>query len=177
MGTFDIRASRYSVSDENWSASVPLENSLGGAFSPVIAMDASENGIVAWEQEGIPGSFIFDILANHYLAANDTWGIAELLENRADHNFTPQIAIQAGGDAVEVWEHEAEPSPGTFIYGIKANVYSTSGGRWGTDAGVSTGDDGGNAEAPQAGIGAAGDVTVVWRQDDGAGVFNILAAR
>jgi hypothetical protein len=176
MGAFDIRASRYSVSDGNWSASVPLESSLGAAFSPVIAMDASGNGIVAWEQEDIPGSSLFDIFANRYSAAGDSWGTADRRSriSVAGGAFNLQIAINAGGDAVMVWES---------LRAIRATVYEADDDFWTPStfgANLSDDDDGaalGDAEAAQAGIDAAGNITIVFRQDDGAGVFNIRAAR
>jgi hypothetical protein len=173
MGGVDIRASRYSVGSGTWSASALVENSLGSAFSPSIAMDASGNGIVVWEQEGVPDSFVFDISANRYSAATDTWGTQVLLETSALEAFSPKIAIQAGGDAVVIWEQKSVA--GTFENDVRANVYSAGADAWDMAVTLDTAAD--DAQQPQVGIDAAGNATATWRQDVGVGENSILANR
>ena len=173
IGGFNVRASRYSASGGSWSASVLLENAAGAAFEPEVAMDVSGNGIVVWGQEGAPGTFTFDVQSNRYSAATDTWSGAELLELDAGDAFLPRVAINDNGDAIVGWEQEAVPF--SFIYGARAAVYSATAGAWGNAATLSAA--GGDVEATQVGIDVDGNATVVWRQDGGAGVYNIHANR
>ncbi len=98
------------------------------------------------------------------------WGPAGAIEAYdAGNALYPQVAMDAGGNAVSVWEQW----DGTG-YNIWASRYTPSGG-WGT-AELIENDDAGWAEHPQVAVDTGGDAVAVWEQSDGSR-YNIWANR
>jgi len=157
--SFDIYANR--LTSGVWGGPELLEtNDAGPARLPVVEVAANGDAVVVWAQsDGVNNS----IYANRLTSG--VWGGAELLENddigRASY---ADVAVNAGGDAVVVWERTV----GT-ISDIYANRLTS--GVWGVAELIET--DGGSggeypyagaAEGPQAGLAANGDAVVVWSQ-------------
>ena len=97
---YSIYANRYTVGT-GWGTAVLIEtDNAGDANDPQIAMDASGNALAVWDQyDGTR----YNILANRYQVGTG-WGTAVLLEtDNAGHAFSPQIAMNASGNAVAVW--------------------------------------------------------------------------
>ena len=92
-------------------------------------------------------------------AATPGWGTAELLEtDNAGSTYDPQIAIDANGNAIAVWNQ----SDGTQ-YNIWANRY-TAGSGWGTAELIETLNGGYDAWDPQVAFDSNGNAIVVWAQ-------------
>ena len=98
------------------------------------------------------------------------WGTAELIEtDDAGDAGVPQIAFDAAGNALAVWEQSD---------GIRFSIWSnryTAGSGWGTPELIEA-DDTGGAECPQIAFDAAGNALAVWRQFDGVR-YNIWSNR
>ena len=163
---YNIWASRYTAGSD-WGTPEMIEtNDAGDARKPQIAFDADGNAIAVWQQHD---GTRYNIWANRYTPGTG-WGTAELIEtNEAGDAKSPQIAIDAGGNAIAVWrQHD-----GTR-FNIWTNRYTT-GLDWGTAELIET-DDAGDAGSPQIDIDADGNATVVWQQHDGTR-YNIWANR
>ncbi|RJF96460.1 hypothetical protein D3870_21820 [Noviherbaspirillum cavernae] len=153
----DIRANRYTVG-AGWGTAQLIETgNAGDARLPQIAFDASGNALAVWTQSD---GTRYSIWSNRYTAGSG-WGTPQLVEtDNADHAFDPQIAIDAGGNALAVWTQ----SDGTRV-NVWANRYTTGKG-WGTAQLLET-ENGGDASNPQIAFDAAGNALAVWTQDDG----------
>ncbi|MGC2166119.1 MAG: hypothetical protein WA632_08920, partial [Gallionella sp.] len=140
-----------------WGSAALIETDNGGDASyPQIAVDADGNALAVWQQyDGTRNN----IWANRYTAGAG-WGTAELIETDTGDAGEPQIAIDAGGNALAVWEQ----NDGTH-YNILANRY-TAGAGWGTAEPIET-DDTGDAYIPKIAFGSSGNALAVWQQYDG----------
>jgi hypothetical protein len=155
-----IWASRFTNATQIWSAATLIEtSSAGNAVAPQVAFDASGNALAVWHQSDGTRD---NIWANRFNAGTGLWGTAELIEtNNAGGASSPQIAFDASGNALAVWDQ----SDGTRD-NIWANRYNGSTGLWGTAAlieNIATG----NAGDPQPAFDGAGNAFVVWQQSDG----------
>ena len=110
-----------------------------------------------------------NIYANRYTAGTG-WGTAALIEtDNAGVASNPQIAFDAGGNAIAVW------SQFDGARSIYANRYTATTGTWGTAALIET-DNAGDALEPQIAVDASGNAIAVWQQYDGTR-YNIWANR
>jgi hypothetical protein len=94
------------------------------------------------------------------IAALETgWGIAEQIEQAAEDSTSPQVAVDAGGNAVAVWRY--------FYFGLPIMVSNryVPGTGWGPAELIHT--NYGYVRHPQIAGDAAGNAVVVWMQDDG----------
>lgn len=160
---FNIVANRYTGT--GWGTATLIEaDNVGSAFIPQIAMDSNGNALAVWAQYDGQNN---NIVSNRY-ATGTGWGTPTLIEtSNAGYAVAPQIAFDAGGNALAVWSQ----SDGTR-YNILSNRY-THGTGWGTAALIET-DDAGHASDPQVAFDASGNALAVWRQSDGART-NIVA--
>jgi len=165
----NIMANRYSAASRTWGTATLVEtDNAGDASSPQLAIDPSGNGLAVWYQSD---GTRYNVWANRYTAATDTWGTAVLIEtDNTGHAGLPQIAMDAAGNGLAVWQQ----SDGTRNH-IWANRYiAGSTNAWGTAELIET--DAGNANAPQIAIDADGNVLAVWAQDVSA-ITHIMANR
>jgi hypothetical protein len=162
----NIWANRYTAGTGWGTAELIETDNTGNAYFPQIAFDTAGNALAVWHQsEGTR----FNIWANRYTAGSG-WGTAELIEtDNAGIAYYPQIAIDAAGNALAVWQQ----SDGTR-YNIWANRY-TAGSGWGKAAMIET-DNAGDAWSPQIAFDAEGNALAVWYQSDGTRL-NIWANR
>ncbi len=77
--------------------------------------------------------------------------------------FAPRAAIDAQGDAVVVW-YQGVPSPGNARSYSLQYSYRPAGGSFAAPQNITTGD----LRAPEVVMDAAGNATVLWRQNTGA---------
>jgi len=155
----NIWANRYQPG-LGWGTAELIEvDDAGYAFEAQIAFDANGNAIAVWRQHD---GTRYNIQANRYDAASGSWGTAKLIEtDDAGGARFPQIAIDASGNAIAVWQ-QFDGSR----YNIWANRYDAASGGWGAAKLIET-DDAGNANSPQIAIDANGNVIAVWHQSDG----------
>lgn len=155
----NIWASRYTASTTTWSAPVLVETNNGGdADFPQLALDSAGNALVVWEQSD---STRRNIWANRYTAANQRWGIAQLLETD-DVSFAnaPHLAIDADGNGMVVWEQ----SDGSHK-SIWARRYNVVNSQWEVADVIEISSE--DANAPQISVDANGNFIAVWRGYDG----------
>jgi hypothetical protein len=141
-----IYASRSTPSGV-WGPSVILQS---GAEPAKIAMDGNGNAIAFYVQDD-------NLHARRFLPA--AWGTATLLESGTGDASTPQVAMNANGKGMTVWQQYDGAH-----YSIYARSYSS--GTWGTAKLIETGS--GNADSPQVAMDNIGNAVAVWRQYDGA---------
>jgi len=102
-----IRTNRYAPGSGWGIAQLVETNSSDYAYIPQIGVDAAGNAIAVWVQEdSTPPDYITYIWTNRYTAGGG-WGSAALLETD-DFNYadTPQIAVDASGSAIAIWQQE-----------------------------------------------------------------------
>jgi len=163
--SYSVWANRYTAGT-GWGTAALIEtNNAGDVEDPRIAIDANGNALAVWAQYDGTRT---NIWANRYTAGAG-WGTAALIESEARSAYSPQIAIDANGNALAVWRQY----DGTR-YNIWSNRY-TAGTGWGTAALIET-DNAGNAAGPQIVIDANGNALAVWAQHDGTRL-NIWANR
>src|SRR5438477_9692195 len=120
-------------------------------------MDSYGNAVTVWMQyDGVR----YNIWANRYTAGSG-WGTATLIEtDDAGSAFDPQVAINANGDAVAVWQQYDG-----VRYNAWANRY-TAGSGWGAATLIET-DNGSVATRPHIAMDGNGNAIAVWPQSDG----------
>lgn len=158
-GTYDnIYANTFSP-DNGWGTAELIESDDSGhAKNPQIAFDQSGNAITVWSQSDGTRQ---NILAKPYTAESG-WGTAELIESDDNgHALSPQIAIDANGNAIAVW-HQFDGSR----YNILANRYTPVSG-WGTAEPIDI-NNGYNAGNAQIDFDSNGNAMVVWYQGNGS---------
>ncbi|MBI3604397.1 MAG: hypothetical protein HY202_00010 [Nitrospirae bacterium] len=84
-----------------WGMTVPIDNNTGTAGASKIAVNANGDAFAVWYQ--FDGTR-YNIWSNRRLAADTTWGTAELIEtNNAGSAYDPQIVVDPNGNALSVW--------------------------------------------------------------------------
>jgi hypothetical protein len=163
---FNIWANRMTPAGVWGIAQLIETDNAGDAFNPQIAIDASGNAVAVWQQsDGIRTN-----IWGNRMSATGVWGTAQLIEtDNASNASQPQIAINASGNAVAVWQQSN---------GMLTNIWAnrmTAAGVWGTAELIET-DNTGDADSPQIAIDLAGQAVAVWQQYDGTR-YNIWANR
>jgi hypothetical protein len=146
-----------------WAGAAAVELGALDADDPQIAVDAKGNAMAVWVQQQ-PGSFRRDIWAARYVAGTG-WGQPELIETGTGSAFSPQVAVDASGNAIAVWEQAV----GAGEEDVRANRY-VAGSGWGQAQLVSNLAEVGEANDVQIAMDASGNALVVWRQSEGEGV-------
>ena len=97
----DNQSSPVPTAPKAWGTATLIETeNAGRAIFPQIAVDATGQALAVWTQSD---GTQFDIWANRYTVGTG-WGTAQLLETNAGHASEPQIAVDATGQALAVWE-------------------------------------------------------------------------
>lgn len=151
----DIWANRY-LPASGWAGAELIEtNNAGSAVNPEVAIDASGNALVVWAQWD--GS-LFNIWASRYQPGSG-WGDAAVVETGAGDAQTPQIAMNASGAAMVVWQ-QAD--------GGRTSIWARryAGGSWSGDALLIETDNAGDGVKPQVAIDASGNAIAVWQHSD-----------
>ncbi|WP_286220884.1 Ig-like domain-containing protein [Marinobacter apostichopi] len=147
----------FTAADGAWKTAELIEtNNVGGANASQIAVDADGRALAVWEQ--------FED-SRHKIWANrfdgTSWGVAEIIEaGSGGAASAPQIALNAGGQAVAVWTQV-----GNTRISVWANRFD--GSAWGA-AEVIDVDDLVNSRSPQVAIDADGRAIAIWAQFDGS---------
>ncbi|MCP3144119.1 Ig-like domain-containing protein [Pyxidicoccus xibeiensis] len=151
-GRQTLQGRRY-VPGVGWDLPLAIDADLvGHSIDPQVRFDAAGNAVVVWSQfDGAHNS----ILANHYTAGAG-WGQALVLETHdAGSARTPQLAVDARGHAVAVWEEEHGP-----LSRIAASRY-VAGRGWSPATHLDTG-CGGSGTRPQVALSTGGHAMAVW---------------
>jgi hypothetical protein len=159
--TRSVWANRY-VLGTGWGTAAQISvvgSTESSANLPEIAVDASGNATVVWEQSD---NGLSSIWSNRYVNGTG-WGTATQIQTRTavtGDAFTPHIAVDALGNALAVWE-QFEGG----IFEIWSNRY-TAGATWGTAVPVET-NPGSASSARVAFDETTGRAFAVWRQGSG----------
>ncbi|UCF44111.1 MAG: hypothetical protein JSV99_04100, partial [Planctomycetota bacterium] len=98
-GSWDsIWSNRY-VAGTGWGTAELIEENVGTADYPQVAVDSAGNAVAVWSQ--IFGTYR-SIWSNRYVAGSG-WGMAELIEENVGTAEYPQVAVDSAGNAVAVW--------------------------------------------------------------------------
>ena len=154
---YNIWANRY-VAGTGWGTAGLIEiNNAGDSFESQIAFDSKGNAIAVWRKND---GTRYNIWSNRYVAGTG-WGTAGLIEiNNAGNALYPQIAFDANGNAVAVWQQ---------YDGMRDNIWAnryTAGTGWGRGELIEY-DSTGNATNPQIAFDPNGNAIAVWHQFDG----------
>ena len=158
----------YDPSSNSWASAGAVETSVQSAVLPEFAAAANGDIFVAWLQQPVSGEY--DVWANRYDAASNTWVGQQLLEN-ADGSAQPSdggldIAVAPDGNAIVTWSQNVAP-PGGFDFRIRASRYSATDGTWSPPEQIDDGDKNVNAFRPRIGMDSSGNAVVVWYYDGG----------
>ncbi len=146
---------RYTASN-GWGTAAQLEsNTVGDADSPVIAMDAAGNAMVMWQQPyTVNGATYKYIWYRRYTPANEPngWDVAaSLATSVVGDSSSPEIAMNAAGNAMAVWRQENM---------IWASFYP-AGTTWGTAKLIDK--PRGSCSAVKVAVNANGNAIAAWR--------------
>lgn len=165
----------YDPSSNSWASAGAVETSVESAVIPEFAAAANGDIFVAWLQQ--PSSGEYNVWANRYDAASDTWVGQQLLEN-ADGTVRPfdgglDVAADLDGNAIVTWSQNVAP-PGGFDFRIRASRYSATDGTWSPPEQIDDDNQSASAFAPRIGMDSSGNAVVVWYYD---GIREVGAAR
>jgi predicted enzyme related to lactoylglutathione lyase len=163
LGTHNrIYANRWDAGASAWSGAVIIDAGDNNAGNPQVAVDANGNAFAVWMQ--FDGTYN-NIYANRYDTLSGAWSGAVYIDIYSYDSEYPQVAVDANGNAIAVWEQYN----GTYSW-IRAIRYDALSGTWfgteiinaryyGTHANIS--------EFPQVAVNANGSAIAVWQQYDG----------
>jgi hypothetical protein len=95
-----IRANRY-IPGTGWGMAIPIEpNNTGPAQTPQVGVDGAGNAIAVWTPDD---SGTNDVWTNRYVAGTG-WQSSHALETDAGDAADAQVAVDANGNALVVWQ-------------------------------------------------------------------------
>lgn len=165
----NIWANHYLASG-GWGAATLIEtDNVGSADFPQIGIDSNGNALAVWQQDGDASAVLTnDIWYNRYTVGSG-WGMAALMETSASRAANPQIAMNAGGNAMVVWFQ---------VDGTRQNIFIRhyiAGSGWAAVALAEIYNDG-DSMYPQIAINDNGKTMAVWEQVAAGGVRHDLWA-
>jgi Glucodextranase, domain B len=151
----NIWANRYVVGT-GWGTAELIENDLGEAVFPEVALDNSGNAVVVWEQwDGTRNN----IWSNRYVVGTG-WGTARLIENESAGASSPDVAVDGSGNAVAIWVERDGQYQNT-----SSNRYVV-GADWGTAQLIGS-TNSSSYSHPQVVADGSGNMLALWNQNDG----------
>lgn len=134
-----------------------------------VAANANGGGAVLWSQRALPTLPMVVQSAMFNLASG--WQAAAVISaNSGDDCYAPQVAFDAAGNAIAVWQQQTDYG----AYG-GTNRY-TPGTGWGK-AGIFVDSRQGDTMAPSLAMDTAGNATVVWYRWTSANVIDVMINR
>ncbi len=136
-----------------------------------VAAGAAGGFVVAW-QSNAAGGTDYEIRGQRFASDGSPLG-GELQVNTyatASQDY-PSVAASAAGDIVVVWDSDGSPGGDSSFRSIQARRYASGGGPLGDQFQVNTYTFSAQL-APEAVLGDAGDVLVVWHSDGSGGDDN-----
>ncbi len=140
-----------------WKGAELIDAGANNAGSPQVAFDADGNAFAVWHQHD--GTYM-SIYANRYDAGTGLWKGAVEIDAGANNAQNPQVAFDAGGNAIVVWRQ----FDGVSVFNIYANRYEAGTGWTGAEL-IETGAN--SASDPHLAVDANGNGVAVWEQYDG----------
>jgi hypothetical protein len=150
----------------NWSGPVALSGPCQRAAAPQVALDAKSKAVVVWDcADG--GTAIIQTASR---SKRGNWSGPTDLSAPGHDAFEQQVALDAKGDAVAVWQRY---EGGYSI--VQAATRAKGRKNWSIPANLSA--PGQNASEPQVGIDPKGRAVAVWQHYDGSSVIVQAASR
>jgi hypothetical protein len=166
FGSGIVQAAWRSAASGTWEPPVDLTPARQIMYEPALALDAAGNAIVAWTAPG-DGSAVIQSATRS--AATGAWGAPATL-SAAGTAYTPQLAMNAAGDAVAQW----------WRNGVIEDAYRPAGTvTWEAPVALSSTTTLGGAMIPSdVAIDPAGNVVAVWSgaDQDGASSYDMIQA-
>jgi len=169
----NILFSRSTDGGMSFSLPMNLSNTLGCAFNPVMALDASGNINVVWQDRSDCKSVTSNIFFSRSTDGGVTFSPAPVnLSKTLNFAFysVPQIAVDTAGNISVVWESDTSGSPGIWFRSSNDGGASFSGPTMLSATNPSSSVD------PQIAVDKSGSINVVW-EDDYVGGSNISFSR
>ncbi|MGV3523899.1 MAG: hypothetical protein ACO1RX_06710 [Candidatus Sericytochromatia bacterium] len=161
----DLHAQRYNSQGMPVGSEfqVMRENGNEEQDNPAVAMDSEGDFVVAWtgyEYESNDDQ----VFAQRYDSQGNTVGSVMAVNNNLENDkYDVDVALDADGDFVLVWESEENDEED---YGIYARRFSNTGADIdGTEFRVNTLTNGSHYN-PNVGMDASGNFTIVWQNED-----------
>ncbi len=118
-----IFARHYNEASQTWGPRIELDNSaVNPASLGRIVMSDSGDADAIWDESS---GGVRSLFTRHYDAGTQSWGTAQALENLADNLVHAELAGDAEGNALTVWE--VDTAAGFRVY---ANRRLASVGTW-----------------------------------------------
>jgi hypothetical protein len=150
---YNIYANKFASG--SWGSATTLSDTSGDATQARIVMNAMGNAFVVWQQDD---GLRDNIWAIRSTTAGTSWGSATTIESTANTCGNPQIALDASGNAIAVWDQDE----GTI--NIYANRY-VSGTGWGNPT-ILISSGAGNTRESQITVTPNGDAIAIWTQNN-----------
>ncbi len=176
-----VYAAWFDGATGTWSTPQILDSGVGDAYT--VSVDVASNGVavVTWQQSN---GTALSIYASRYEPATGLWDAATLLEqNDAGTAYTPEVVVDANGNAFVAWWQDTVGGGGYFCPGCSAYVarYDVSTGAWGAPYELDLNSTG-YGRWPQLAVDASGNAMAVWYEemDPSSGEdsdWNALASR
>jgi hypothetical protein len=167
-GTNQIVQAAFRPAGGAFAAPVDLSASgLGGedARFPQVAFDASGNALVVWERSNGTN----EVVQSAFRPAGGAFAASVDLSTSGQNASDPQVAFDASGNALAVWEHPA--GTGDLVQA----AFRPAGGPFAAPVDVST--SGQNAADPQVAFDASGNALAVWDRSNGTNLIAQAAFR
>lgn len=160
-----LMASRYTASSDQWAVPVNVGGPAALILQPQVAVDASGNAFLIWEQtvDAIPA-----VRVSRFNAATATWSAPASIQAGTISRSAPMVAFESTGDAVAVWSEGAAASSV-----IKASRYALATGIWELSATISA--TAIPADVPFIAIDGSGRALAAWAH--GAPTAQSISAR
>jgi hypothetical protein len=155
-GTYDseIYFSRSTDSGTNWSTPVNISGTIGGTWTPAIAVDSSGNLYVVWWDLTDAHE---DICFSRSTDNGVSWSpYVNLSNTQIGESTYPAVAVDSAGNVNVVWDDEF-PDPNELVYFTSS---TDMGANWTSPSGISNPAAG--ARFPDIAIDSAGNINVVW---------------
>ena len=166
---YDIYAARFDAAQGTWGPATMIQTVSGQTGqAPQVALDTAGNALVVWQQYTASGGLV--VYAARFDIATSTWQAAIQL-NGGTGADNPQVALDASGNAVAVWEQGSSSA----VSQIAVARWMQSSGQWSAAQVVQTSTLRGSN--PQLAVASNGDATVVWTQAEANSTLTIQATR
>jgi hypothetical protein len=161
-GQYKVWANRYEAG-KGWGAAQAIDTAPGmapgNANAPQVALNALGEAMAVWQQSDGHHSHI---RSSRFLPGVG-WGTTTSMGSAATHASAPQIAFDARGNALAVWQQ---------FDGLQTQVWasqqSEAGGNWAHAAQLGVRAGPGDSLNPTLAVDAVGKATALWQQVDGA---------
>ncbi|PLY01011.1 MAG: hypothetical protein C0623_06365 [Desulfuromonas sp.] len=151
--TLNIWSQSFRV-DSGWAEPILLEQEVGSALSPRVAMDKQGNGLVAWVQSDGVRNNIQGVFYNNLAG----WGQPFTVDSTDNTVLAPNVAMNVNGQALIAWyQWEGDK------YTLQGNYFA---GSWSGPRTIESDFAGGELDV-QVAIAADGRAVATWKQHDG----------